>query len=154
MKNKKNINPFFRLFSIVIILVLVTIITGIGLFYYIFAIPEPEGLSLASWTNTFTNNFSAWLVGENGEITVANKGIDYLEEYGLWLQVVDENGQEVFAYQNQTKPQQKDLPIKHQQDHQKHQNMFSLEKYAEQVLVRLSNAPQHRLYHQTLQQQL
>lgn len=98
MKNKKNINPFFRLFSIVIILVLVTIITGIGLFYYIFAIPEPEGLSLASWTNTFTNNFSAWLVGENGEITVANKGIDYLEEYGLWLQVVDENGQEVFAY--------------------------------------------------------
>lgn len=98
MKNKKTINPFFRLFSVVIILVVVAIITGIGLFYYIFAIPEPEGLSLASWTNRFTNNFSAWLVDENGEITVENKGIEYLDEYGLWLQVVDENGQEVFAY--------------------------------------------------------
>lgn len=98
MKNKKTINPFFRLFSIVITLVVIAFITGIGLFYYIFAIPEPEGLSLASWTNTFTNNFSAWLVDETGDITVKDKGMEYLDEYGLWLQVIDENGQEVFAY--------------------------------------------------------
>ena len=98
MKNKKTINPFFRLFSIVITLVVLAVITGIGLFYYIFAIPEPEGLSLASWTNTFTNNFSAWLVDETGGITVEDKGVEYLDEYGLWLQVIDENGQEVFSY--------------------------------------------------------
>ena len=98
MKNKKTINPFFRLFSIVITLVVVAIITGIGLFYYIFAIPEPSGLSLASWTDWFTSDFSAWLVDETGEITVKDKGMEYLDEYGLWLQVMDENGQEVFAY--------------------------------------------------------
>ena len=84
MKNKKTINPFFRLFSIVITLVVVAIITGIGLFYYIFAIPEPSGLSLASWTDWFTSDFSAWLVDETGEITVKDKGMEYLDEYGLW----------------------------------------------------------------------
>lgn len=98
MKNKKNINPFFRLFGFVIILVLISIIIGIGLFYYIFSIPEPEGLSLAGWPNRFTDNFSAWLEEENGEITVEDKGIEYLNEYDLWLQVIDENGQEIFSY--------------------------------------------------------
>ncbi len=27
-----------------------------------------------------------------------NKGMEYLNEYDLWLQVIDENGQEVFSY--------------------------------------------------------
>ena len=98
MKNKKNINPFFRLFGLVIVLVSASIIIGIGLFYYIFSIPEPEGLSLATWPNRFTDNFSAWLEEENGEIIVENKGMEYLNEYDLWLQVIDENGQEVFSY--------------------------------------------------------
>lgn len=102
MKNKKNINPFFRLFGLVIVLVSASIIIGIGLFYYIFSIPEPEGLSLATWPNRFTDNFSAWLEEENGEIIVENKGMEYLNEYDLWLQVIDENGQEVFLTINQT----------------------------------------------------
>lgn len=98
MKNKKNINPFFRSFRMVIVLVIATIVTGIGMFYYIFSIPEPEGLSLASWPNRFTDNFSTWFEDANGEITVKAKGIEYLDEYNLWLQIVDEKGKEVFAY--------------------------------------------------------
>ena len=98
MKNKRNINPFFRLFSIVIVLVLAAIITGIALFYYIFSIPEPKGLSLANWPNRFTDNFSTWLEDKNGEITVEAKGMEYLDEYNLWLQVIDEKGQEIFSY--------------------------------------------------------
>lgn len=98
MRNKSDLNPFFRMFRIVIVFIVVAFIAGIGLFYYIFAIPEPEGLSLASWPDTFTDNFSSWLEYENGEIKVKEKGVRNLDEYGLWLQVVDENGQEVFSY--------------------------------------------------------
>lgn len=98
MSHKRDLNPFFRMFGIVVVLVIAVIAAGIGLFYYIFAIPEPEGLSLASWPNTFTENFSLWLESEKGNITVEDKGIQYLDEYGLWLQVVDENGQEVYSY--------------------------------------------------------
>ena len=97
MKNKSTINPFFRLFGIVIALISAAIVTGISLIYYIFAIPEPEGLSLASWPVTFTDNFSYWLEYEAGEIKVKDKGMQYLDEYGLWLQVLDENGQEIYS---------------------------------------------------------
>lgn len=98
MKVEKNVNPFFRLFSIVVIMLFTVSVMGIVLFYYIFSIPEPEGLSLASWTNRFTDNFSAWMEEENGNIKIENKGIDYLDEYELWLQVIDKNGKEIFSY--------------------------------------------------------
>lgn len=98
MKNKNNTNPFFRLFGMVMILVFAAVIAGIGLFYYMFAIPEPEGLSLASWPNRFTDNFSVWLEEEENELKVKDKGIEYLDQYGLWLQILDEKGEEVFSY--------------------------------------------------------
>lgn len=98
MKNKRNTNPFFRIFTVVVFLVLISVVVSIGLYYYIFAITEPEGLSLASWPNRFTDNFSAWLSSENGNIKVKDIGLERLDEYGLWLQVIDETGQEVFAY--------------------------------------------------------
>lgn len=98
MRNKSDLNPFFRMLRIVIALIIVAFVAGIGFFYYVFAIPEPEGLSLASWPDTFTENFSAWLEYENGEIKVKEKGVQNLDEYGLWLQVVDGNGREVYSY--------------------------------------------------------
>lgn len=98
MKNKGNFNPFLRIFIFMFILGVVGICIAIGLFYYIFSIPEPEGLSLASWPKTFTDNFSYWIQYENGTITVTNGGIERLNKYGLWVQIIDEEGQEVFSY--------------------------------------------------------
>ena len=43
---------------------------GIGMFYYLFAIPEPEGLSLADWPNRFTDNFSLWMANEEGTLQI------------------------------------------------------------------------------------
>ena len=71
---------------------------AIGLFYYVFSIPEPEGLSLASWPDTFTDNFSFWIQYENGTVGVKERGLALLDEYVLWIQVIDETGQEVFIY--------------------------------------------------------
>lgn len=98
MKSKEKFNPFLRLLIFIFFLGLVGICIAIGLFYYIFSIPEPEGLSLASWPKTFTNNFSYWIQYENGAITVTDTGMERLDKYGLWVQIIDETGQEVFSY--------------------------------------------------------
>ena len=83
---------------LLVALAVVGVVSGIGLFYYVFSIPEPEGLSLADWPNRFTDNFSAWMSSEDGELQIEEIGLERLDEYGLWLQVIDEAGQEIFAY--------------------------------------------------------
>lgn len=98
MKNKRSVNPFFRIMVFVSVLMLTAVAVSIGLYYYVFSIPEPEGLSLASWPHTFTNNFSLWMENENGTVKIKDIGIERLEEYGLWIQVIDDSGQEVFSH--------------------------------------------------------
>ena len=95
MKNRWKRNPLIRIVVILVALVLIGAISGIGLFYYAFSIPEPEGLSLATWPNRFTENFSMWMENENGTIKIKDIGLERLNEYGLWIQVIDESGEEV-----------------------------------------------------------
>ena len=98
MGNKKKQNPFLRIFVLVSALLLIAFVIAIGMFYYIFGITEPEGLSLASWPDRFTDNFSVWMENENGNVRIKEVGLKRLDEYGLWLQVIDEAGQEVFCH--------------------------------------------------------
>lgn len=98
MKSKKKFNPFLCSFAVFSIFVLLMAAITIGLFYYIFSIPEPEGLSIASWTQMFTDNFSVWMDYKDGNLEVEKIGLDRLDEYGLWIQVIDESGQEIFSY--------------------------------------------------------
>ncbi|MBP3918270.1 MAG: HAMP domain-containing histidine kinase [Clostridia bacterium] len=98
MKHKLKHNPFLHTAVILVVLFVILIMFAIGMFYYVFAIPEPEGFSLASWPNTFTDNFSEWIEEKNGSIGVKEIGIERLDKYGLWVQIVDENGQERFAH--------------------------------------------------------
>lgn len=98
MRNKKRQNPFLRLFVLISALLFIAIVIAIGMFYYIFGITEPEGLSLASWPDRFTDNFSVWMENDNGNVKIEEMGLERLDEYGLWLQVIDETGQEVFCH--------------------------------------------------------
>lgn len=98
MKNRKTVTPLFRIFVFLCSLVLLAAVAAIGLYYYLFSIPEPEGLSLANWPNRFTENFSAWIENEGGELKIEDIGLGRLDEYGLWIQVIDESGQEIFSY--------------------------------------------------------
>lgn len=98
MKTKDKLNPFWRIFIVVSALGLLVVGASVGLYYYIFAIPEPEGLSLASWPHIFTDNFSGWMRIEDENIKIQDIGLERLNQYGLWLQVIDGKGQEVFAY--------------------------------------------------------
>jgi len=98
MRNKKKFNPFFRMVLLLLIVVLIGIATAIGLFYYVFSIPEPEGMSLAHWPQNFTDSFTAWTTYENGELSIEEIGLKRLDEYGLWIQFIDESGQEIFSH--------------------------------------------------------
>lgn len=81
-----------------LVLVVLFIGAGIRLFYILFSIPEPEGLSLATWPNRFTDNFSIWMKNGKGTLQIEDIGLERLDEYDLWLQVIDETGQEVFSH--------------------------------------------------------
>ena len=98
MKDKWKLNPLFRIFTLFLVLVVLFIGAGIGLFYILFSIPEPEGLSLATWPNRFTDNFSIWMKNDKGTLQIEDIGLERLDEYDLWLQVIDETGQEVFSH--------------------------------------------------------
>lgn len=98
MKNKREFNPILRVFVFLAGLVLLAGAAAICLHYYLFSIPEPEGLSLASWPNRFTENFSLWMDIGDGKVKIEDIGLERLDEYGLWLQVIDETGCEVFSH--------------------------------------------------------
>lgn len=98
MKSKLKHNPFLHTAIILAALFVALIASAIGMFYYVFSIPEPEGLSLASWPNTFTGNFATWIEEKDGTIGVKQIGLERLDEYGLWVQIVDEAGEEIFAH--------------------------------------------------------
>lgn len=97
-KFKKKINPFFRLFGIVIALILITIIIIIGAFFYYFSFPDQGGLSPTSYPDGFTRSISSWIVEENGTISLKKFGMKWFDEQDMWLQVLDEKGQEVYSY--------------------------------------------------------
>ncbi len=98
MKIKKNFNPFFQMILLLSMTLLIGVITAIGLFYYMFPTPEPEGMSLADWPQTFTDSFSSWTSYGDGELSIEQIGLDRLNEYGLWIQFADKSGQEIFSH--------------------------------------------------------
>lgn len=75
-----------RIVVVLVALVLIGAASGIGLFYYAFSIPEPEGLSLAAWPNRFTENFSTWIQNEDGSDTIEEHRIRKAgQNMGLWF---------------------------------------------------------------------
>ena len=96
MKSKRKHHLLIRTVIFIITLILLLCVMAIGLFYYMFSIPEPEGLSTTRFPQDFTNSFSVWTTYENGELQVEEIGLKRLDEYGLWIQFIDENGEEIF----------------------------------------------------------
>ena len=98
MKSKRKHHLLIRTVIFIITLILLLCVMAIGLFYYMFSIPEPEGLSTTRFPQDFTNSFSVWTTYENGELQVEEIGLKRLDEYGLWIQFIDENGEEIFSH--------------------------------------------------------
>ena len=73
---KRSKNIVLRISAVISILILLLTAALMGMVYYIFYIPEPEGLSLASWPSIFTDNFAVWLDCEDGKLNVEGKRAD------------------------------------------------------------------------------
>ena len=99
MKNRWKSNPLVRIVVLLFALVLTGVALGIGMFYYAFAIPEPEGLSLAVWPNRFTENFSTWIENKDGARTL---------DWKDWMNTG-------FGFKSLTNPAEKFFPITNQQ---------------------------------------
>lgn len=98
MKSKRKYKLLGRTVAFIITLILMICIMAIGLFYYIFSIPEPYGISITDFPKNFTNSYTVWTTYENGKLTIEEKGLKRLDEYGLWIQFIDENGEEIFSH--------------------------------------------------------
>ena len=98
MKDKKKYDLFIKTLVLYVSLIVIIVAACIGLFYYVFSIPEPDGISIADWPQRFTNDFSSWVTVEEGGVKVSDSGLKRLDEYGLWVQFLDENGDEIFSH--------------------------------------------------------
>jgi signal transduction histidine kinase len=98
MRDKKKYDLFIKTLVLYVSLIVIIVGASVGLFYYVFSIPEPQGISIADWPQRFTSNFSLWTSFEDGKIKVSRSGLDRLDEYGLWVQFLDEDGNEIFSH--------------------------------------------------------
>lgn len=98
MKNKLKADPFLRIFIFAAAFAAIAAAAAALLYYYIFGISEPEGLSRAVWPHMFTENFSVWMDDQDGRLVIEDIALERLDEYGLWIQVLDESGKEIFSH--------------------------------------------------------
>lgn len=101
MKNRRKYPLFIRSTLLVIILIVLIFTVAVSLFFYMFSIPEPKalgGLSTTYWPRDFTNSFTVWTDYEDGQLTIEETGLERLDEYGLWIQFIDESGREIFSH--------------------------------------------------------
>lgn len=132
MRNKNRLNPLLKILVFPSSFLFIIVVIAIGMFYYAFGITEPEGVSLASWPNRFTNNFSIWMENDKGKIKVKEIGLERLDKYGLWLQVIDETGKEVFSHNKPDKYPEKYVTselISLQINNDKHEDTIFVSSY-------------------------
>lgn len=98
MKNKRKYSLLIRTLVFIFTLILLLCLMAVGLFYYMFSLPDPDGISTTRFPQDFTNSFSVWTTYENGRLQVEQIGLDRLDKYGMWIQFIDENGEEIFSY--------------------------------------------------------
>lgn len=105
MSIRKSAGKKFAM-HIYIVLFLTLFVLGIlciVFFLYIVNIQKPNGeISTSAWPKTFTEHFSTEITFVNDVPQIKNSGIEQLEQYGLWFQLLDENGNEILEYNTRT----------------------------------------------------
>ncbi|MBO4617910.1 MAG: HAMP domain-containing histidine kinase [Lachnospiraceae bacterium] len=99
MNNRVRRTTFRNAFIVVSVLGVLLMALIIWAYMYYFHITEPAGLSLASWPATYTNDFEFRIdKNDNGDVFVTDSGIKELDDYDLWVQIMDEEGREVYSH--------------------------------------------------------
>ena len=92
---KDRINPFKRFLNLLGILIIALIIIGSAFYHYLFLVP--------GWYSTWppeqiVRGLSIWIYYEDGEVRLSRSGITLLNADGMWMQILDESGNEVFSH--------------------------------------------------------
>ncbi len=95
MKWKLTVRYLFSVLSIVFIVVFVNLFVLIGVLYNQL-IKGIDNITADTGEN-FTRQFSRYLSIENGQPVISEEGVQALQEFGGWLQVLDSNGQVITA---------------------------------------------------------
>lgn len=94
-----GIRPAAQVYAVFLLILLVVAAVGMGSLLYIVVIQKPDGtLTTSGWPNTFTEQFSRYIVAADGNARLKQEGIDLLRENGLWFQLLDEGGRPVLAF--------------------------------------------------------
>lgn len=95
MKWKLTVRYLFSVLSIVFIVVFVNLFVLVGILFYQ-QVNGNDNLTADTGEN-FTRQFSRYLSIEDGLPVISDEGVQALQEFGGWLQVLDQNGQVVTA---------------------------------------------------------
>ncbi|MDO5573103.1 MAG: histidine kinase dimerization/phospho-acceptor domain-containing protein, partial [bacterium] len=90
---------FMRFYIIPVVLLIGMIVTAGFIVFYTGTAGTQDGKTVASnWPRDFTLEFSKYITYDGEKPQVTEEGTKLLQEYGLWLQILDADGTEVVSY--------------------------------------------------------
>ena len=96
---KSGYKAILVMYSVLFILSVLIVLVGIGLVINVITSTDPNGNNVKSiWPQTYTNDFVSFFELDNDIPTVSKPGIQSLDDKRLWLQILDENGNEIFSH--------------------------------------------------------
>jgi Signal transduction histidine kinase len=97
---KWKITGQFLVVMIIIAVTVVAVTIGSAIFYFMFG-PKQSGYYKYGNPEILTLNFKDNMTFNDGKVGIKPEGVDVLKEIGCWIQVLDENGTEIY---NLSKP--------------------------------------------------
>ncbi|MEM1483722.1 HAMP domain-containing sensor histidine kinase [Oscillospiraceae bacterium PP1C4] len=95
---KSGYRSITHIYLIFFSLLVGTILVGIGIFFSLISIQKPDGSTAKSdWPKQFTENFAEQIIFIDGTPQVKQAGLTQLQDYRLWLQIVDEKGARIYG---------------------------------------------------------
>lgn len=111
MKWKVTGRYILSMILVVLIIIFINILILIGLFVSRISSKGPDVLNAESSPEKFTREFQSEVIVEDEGIELTDFGVSQLAERDAWIQVLDEDGAEVFAYGTPRDLQRKYSPV-------------------------------------------
>jgi len=102
--NQKRSKSVIYIYVVPLVLLFGIVICGILTMFYTTTTVNHEGNIISvRWVKDFTIDFSQYIKYESENPQVTESGLRLLEENDLWLQIIDENGDEIKSYEKPKK---------------------------------------------------
>lgn len=99
MIKKSNHVSILTVYGVLLVFFVLVAAIGIGLVMNLITSADPSGNRVKnSWPEEYTRNFSVFFDLDDGVPEISRAGIKSLDANRLWIQILDENGKEVFAH--------------------------------------------------------